>query len=125
MSPQIPSVALTGFANASFYDLHRPSYPLSAVSVLLAHLRVSGVRNAKILDLAAGTGKFTELLAKRDENFKIAAVEPHEGMRKELDRKGLNGVKVMDGNATGMPMGKGEVDAAVVAQVGFQNPFFN
>ena len=84
---------------------------------------MNGIRNAKILDLAAGTGKFTELLANREEEFEIVAVEPHEGMRKELERKRLNGVKVMDGNATGMPVGTWEVDAAVVAQVGFQNPF--
>ena len=119
MLPPIPSVALTGFANAPSYDLHRPSYPPSAVSALLAHLRVSGVRNAKIVDIGAGTGKFTELLANREEEFEIVAVEPHERMRRELERKGLRGVSVVDGNAKRIAVGRGEAEAVVVAQVGF------
>ena len=119
MSSLISSVAVTGFADAPSYDLYRPSYPRSAVSALLAHLRVSGVRNAKILDLAAGTGKFTELLADRNEEFETVAVEPHEGMRSELERKGLRGVTVVGGNATRMPVKTEEVDAVVVAQVSF------
>lgn len=119
MSANIPSVATTGFANATLYDVHRPSYPPSAVESLLTNLRVSGFKGACILDLGAGTGKFAQLLAERDEEFDVVAVEPHEGMRRELERKGLNRVKVLKGTASRMPLETGEVDGVVVAQVGF------
>lgn len=118
MTASIADVAITGFAAASSYDLHRPSYPLDAVQQLLAHLNVAGRQGARILDLAAGTGKFTQLLAKREEKFEIFAVEPHEGMRSELEKKGLNNVTVVEGDATRVPLGDGSVDAIIIAQVG-------
>ena len=71
-----------------------------------------------MLDLGAGTGKFTELLAQRDEGFEIIAVEPHAGMRRELERKGLRGVRILEGEAAKIPMETGKADAVVVAQVG-------
>lgn len=79
MASSIPSASTKGFENASSYDKHRPSYPAEAVTRFLKHLQVSGVKKACIVDLAAGTGKFTELLAGRDESFDILAVEPHNG----------------------------------------------
>ena len=81
MAFPIPSASTEGFRNASFYDKHRPSYPPDAVTRFLKHLHVHGVKKARVLDLAAGTGKFTELLADRDESFDILAVEPHSGMQ--------------------------------------------
>lgn len=60
--------AQTGFSNASHYDAHRPSYPEEAVSKLLKHLGVADQPKAQIVELASGTGKFTELLVKRGEN---------------------------------------------------------
>lgn len=80
MASSIPSASTKGFQNASSYDKHRPSYPLDAVTRFLKHLHVYGVKKARVLDLAAGTGKFTELLVGRDEDFDILAVEPHSGM---------------------------------------------
>lgn len=120
--PTIPPAATAGFANAAFYDAHRPSYPAPAIDSLLTNLLRPPVRGGtRILDLGAGTGKFTELLAERDEGFEIVAVEPHEGMRRELERKeGLRRrrVRVLGGSAAGMPLvGTGDVDAVVVAQV--------
>ena len=79
MASSIPSASTKGFENASSYDKHRPSYPAEAVTSFLKHLQVSGVEKACIVDLAAGTGKFTEMLANRDEGFDILAVEPHNG----------------------------------------------
>ncbi len=119
MPSNIPSVATAGFANATLYDAHRPSYPPPAIGSLLTNLRVSGLHGARILDLGAGTGKFTELLTERDERFEIIAVEPHEQMRRELESKGLSRVKVVEGTASRMPLESGEVDGVVVAQVGF------
>lgn len=71
------------------------------------------------MDLAAGTGKLTEALAAREEQFEITAVEPHDGMREVLVGKKLPRVKVVKG--TGESMGDvpdGSVDAVLVAQVG-------
>jgi trans-aconitate methyltransferase len=107
----------SGFQNASDYDTHRPSYPAEAVDKLLTHLGVAGQKNAKIVELACGTGKFTELLAKRPEGFEIVGVEPHEGMRAESVRKELKGVKVMDGDAGNMHVEEGWGDSLIAAQV--------
>ena len=81
MASSIPSASTKGFQNAISYDKHRPSYPPDAVTRFLKHLHVHGVKKARVLDLAAGTGKFTELLVGRDEGFDILAVEPHGGMQ--------------------------------------------
>lgn len=121
MARTIADVALRGFAAASSYDRHRPSYPAEAIEQLFTHLALHNQHGARILDLAAGTGKFTELLAaRRDERFAIMAVEPHGGMRAELERKQLPGVTVLAGDAASIPLETGSVDAVIVAQVGFR-----
>lgn len=125
MASSIPSASVKGFQDGSRYDQHRPSYPLEAVDSLLKHLQVAGLKGARIIDLAAGTGKFTELLANRHEQFEIIAMEPHDGMRVELEKKSLGGVRALKGEASSM---KGvetqSVDAVIAAQVrstGVQN----
>jgi ubiquinone/menaquinone biosynthesis C-methylase UbiE len=74
--------------------------------------------------LAAGTGKFTEALAAREEGFEIIAVEPHADMRRVLSERGLKGVKVVDGTAENVPVENGWADAVFVAQVGSQSISF-
>lgn len=118
MTAPVAEVAITGFAAASLYDLHRPSYPPEAVQKLLTRLNVAGRKGARILDLAAGTGKLTQLLAERNEGFKVVAVEPHEGMRGELEKKRLNNVTILEGDAKNVPLEAGSMDAVLVAQVG-------
>lgn len=114
----VNSRAATGFKNASNYDTHRPSYPPEAVEKLLTHLGVANQDDAQIVELACGTGKFTELLAARPENFDILAVEPHTEMREELVKKKLGErVKVLEGHAGGMPIEEGWGDALIAAQV--------
>ncbi|KAK1030233.1 hypothetical protein LTR33_017129, partial [Friedmanniomyces endolithicus] len=108
--------AAEGFANSANYDKHRPSYTPTVVEQALSQCRVSGRKHAKILDLAAGGGKFTELLARRAEGFEIVAVEPHDGMREVLEGKKLAGVSVKAGRADGIPLEDESVDAVVVAQ---------
>ena len=85
---------------------------------------MKGLNGARILDLAAGTGKFTELLAKREEKFVIFAVEPHEEMREELEKKSLKSVTVLEGDAVKIPLEAQSVDAVFVAQVGTDYPHF-
>ena len=65
----ITNSARTGFTNSAAYDQHRPSYTATATEKLLKEVRVAGQQHAKILDLGAGTGKFTEVLAARDEKY--------------------------------------------------------
>lgn len=110
--------AASGFKNASNYDAHRPTYPTAAVEKLLTHLGVANQQNAQIIDLASGTGKFTELLAARPEEFEVLAIEPHGDMRQELVKKKLGSrVKILDGDAAHMPAEEGWGDALVAAQV--------
>ena len=110
--------AATGFSNAAAYDFNRPSYPPEAVDKLLTHLGVANVQNARIIDLACGTGKFTELLAARPEQFEIVGVEPHRDMRDVLVKKALGSrVKVEDGDAGNMPIEEDWGDALIAAQV--------
>ncbi|PSN65577.1 methyltransferase [Corynespora cassiicola Philippines] len=113
---RISERAVTGFANASHYDEHRPSYPLDALVRLMDAAAVSSLSGARIVDLAAGTGKLTELLSARGEQFDIVAVEPHEGMREQLARKHLNNVTVKSGLSTAIPVEPESVDAVFAAQ---------
>lgn len=112
--------AQSGFAKSSAYDAHRPTYSPTVVQFLLDRLGVAGQKNARILDLAAGTGKFTEALAAREERYDIVAVEPHDGMREVLATKKLPRVTVVPGTGESMPsVEDASVDAVIVAQVGY------
>ncbi|KAF2199651.1 S-adenosyl-L-methionine-dependent methyltransferase, partial [Delitschia confertaspora ATCC 74209] len=113
---QLPKAASEGFADASAYDAYRPSYPPKAVDALIRHLHITDCANANIVEIASGTGKFTELLAKRPESYNIHAVEPHEGMRAQLVAKDLKNVSVTDGYAAKMPVEDGWADACIAAQ---------
>lgn len=105
-----------GFKDAKAYDTHRPSYPSEAVQSLLAHLGLAGKSKARIIDLAAGTGKSTELLSARPEEYEILAVEPTASMRETLAEKKLRGVGVKEGTAEKMDVEDGWADGIVVAQ---------
>ncbi|RFU24487.1 hypothetical protein B7463_g11849, partial [Scytalidium lignicola] len=109
--------AAHGFQNATNYDKNRPSYPPEAVEKLLSSLNVANKKNAKIIDLACGTGKFTVLLEARPEEYEIVAVEPHKAMRETLEAKNLGTkVKVLEGNAASIPLEDGWADACIAAQ---------
>jgi SAM-dependent methyltransferase len=66
-----------------------------------------------VLDLAAGTGKFTALLVPTGAD--IVAVEPVKEMGDEL-RASVAGVEVFEGTAEAIPMPDASVDAVTVAQ---------
>lgn len=112
--------AEAGFHNASAYDAHRPAYPASAVQALLTHMRLADEPHARIVEVAAGTGKFTEALAARHEGFEVVAVEPHAEMRAELEAKASSRVHVRAGRAEALREvvieGEGWADGVVVAQ---------
>ncbi|KAJ4061250.1 hypothetical protein NW756_001000 [Fusarium oxysporum] len=117
-SQTIHDIATKGFDDALSYDAHRPSYPPAAVASLLGHLGLEGQSGRHILDLAAGTGKFTELLSARPEGYEIIAVEPLDSMRNTLAAKKLPKVDVRPGTAAEMKdVGDGWADGCIVAQV--------
>jgi ubiquinone/menaquinone biosynthesis C-methylase UbiE len=114
-------IALAGFSSANSYDTHRPSYASDAVEHLLNSLGLADKPRSRILELAAGTGKFTELLACRNENFDIVAVEPHRDMLRVLSEKNFPAgavVNVKEGNAVDIPVENEWADSFIVAQVG-------
>ncbi|KJZ76685.1 hypothetical protein HIM_04021 [Hirsutella minnesotensis 3608] len=112
----VDQAAANGFDNAAAYDAHRPSYPVQAFNGLLESVGLAGVSGSKVVDLAAGTGKLTEMLAARGEGFEVVAVEPVSNMRQTLAAKELPRVTVRDGLATGMGVEDGWADAVIAAQ---------
>jgi SAM-dependent methyltransferase len=104
--------AAAGFDRAAdAYERGRPAYPADAVAHLAAHFRLG--EGVTVLDLAAGTGKLTRMLATTGAT--VIAVEPVEGMRRVL-AKAVPGARVLDGTAEAIPVEDGAVDAVTVAQ---------
>jgi SAM-dependent methyltransferase len=101
----IHEAAATGFARAAAeYERGRPDYP----PALLAPLNLSP--DLVVLDLAAGTGKLTRLLATTGAT--VIAVEPVAEMRAALP----SSVRVLAGTAEQIPVDSGTVDLVTVAQ---------
>lgn len=106
-----PSAA-RGFAStAEDYERSRPSYPDAAVDHVRRCLGLGPGRT--VVDVAAGTGKLTRLLARS--GARVLAVEPIAEMRRVL-ASACPGVDVMDGTAERVPLPDGCVDAVTVAQ---------
>lgn len=89
------------------YERGRPGYPSAVVD--LADL----APNATVLDLAAGTGKLTRLLASRF--GQVVAVEPDGGMRRVLAER-CPEVGTLGGGAGHLPVADDSVDAVFVGQ---------
>lgn len=105
--------AADGFsAGADAYEQARPSYPPEAVAEL-DHVAGLGP-GRRVLDLAAGTGKLTRLLAARPD-LDVVAVEPVAEMRATLAAS-CPDVEVLDGTAETIPLPDASVDAVTVAQ---------
>jgi SAM-dependent methyltransferase len=105
-------VAAVGFGRAAdMYERSRPSYPEAAVALLASELGIEPGK--RVLDLAAGTGKFTRLLTPLGAD--LVAVEPSAAMRTEFAAV-LPSVPVLDGTAEHIPLDAASVDAVVVAQ---------
>jgi SAM-dependent methyltransferase len=108
----VHEVAKVGFGReAEAYERSRPSYPPDAVAWLVEHLRIGP--GSVVVDLAAGTGKLTRLLAPT--GARIVAVEPVSAMRAIL-REALPSVPTVAGTAEALPLRASSVDAVAVAQ---------
>jgi SAM-dependent methyltransferase len=108
----IHSAAAAGFqAVAGAYARGRPDYPPELDRWIRDALRIGPGRH--VLDLGAGTGKFTAHLAATGAH--VIAVEPVEAMRNRLIAD-LPAVAALGGSAEAIPVPNGSVDAVVCAQ---------
>jgi SAM-dependent methyltransferase len=99
-------------AVAAAYAEHRPDYPADAVRWCVAPTGrdVAGLR---VLDLGAGTGKLSALLAAL--GMDVTAVEPDASMLAELRRQ-VPSVRSLPGPAEAIPLPDGSVDAVLCGQ---------
>ncbi|MGP0015018.1 MULTISPECIES: class I SAM-dependent methyltransferase [Pseudomonas] len=108
----VHKAAQVGFsAEAKTYAHGRPDYPAELLSWLRDSLGI--VPGAQVIDLGAGTGKFTRLLATTGAT--VTAVEPVEAMRAELVAR-LPAVRALSGTAEAIPLESELGDALLCAQ---------
>jgi SAM-dependent methyltransferase len=93
------------------YVRGRPDYPPELLDWLTGPMAISA--DTRVIDLAAGTGKFTRLLLKT--GARVIAVEPVAGMRRAL-HAALPQVEVLEGTASAIPLGDGIAAAVLCAQ---------
>jgi len=108
----IHHAAAQGFSTqADTYARGRPDYPPALTQWLQDTL---GLRASKtVLDLGAGTGKFSKLL--QATGATVIAVEPVAAMRAQLSAA-LPAVQALEGTAEAIPLPDASVDAVVCAQ---------
>jgi SAM-dependent methyltransferase len=92
---------------ADEYERTRPDYPPELLDALPLK------KDASVLDLGAGTGKLTRVLAARYET--VVAVEPLANMRAMLERV-VPGVTALPGSAERIPLDDTSVDGVFAAQ---------
>jgi SAM-dependent methyltransferase len=107
----VHEVAAAGFSDAADYEAARPSYPPDAVAWFVDHLRIAP--GARVVDLAAGTGKLTRLLAPAGAH--LVAAEPVAGMRDRFVAS-VPGVPVLACTAEQLGFRDSSLDAVTVAQ---------
>lgn len=95
---------------ADSYQRGRPEYAPVVVEALAAELGLAP--GARVLDLAAGTGKLSRALLAA--GFDLVAVEPLEELRRLLVDS-VGAARVLDGLAERIPVADASVDAVTVA----------
>ena len=109
---RIHDAAARGFeAAVERYQRGRPGYPDDAVSYLARELGIGPGRD--VLELGAGTGKFTELIVLS--GARVTAVEPVPAMRDAL-AVNCPTARIFDGTAEDIPLDEASADAIVAAQ---------
>jgi SAM-dependent methyltransferase len=99
-------------AAAASYAEYRPDYPADAVRWCVAPVG-RGIGSLRVLDLGAGTGKLTAVLAGLA--AEVTAVEPDPAMLGELRRR-LPSVRSLPGSAEQIPLPDASVDAVLCGQ---------
>lgn len=96
-------------AAAEVYERSRPGYPAEAVAWLTESVPAGG----RVLDLGAGTGKFTRAIVPF--GFEVVAVDPSPRMLEQL-AAAVPGVETVLGSAEALPLPDASVDAVLIAQ---------
>jgi SAM-dependent methyltransferase len=110
LSSRLHPLAQRFAAVAPEYERGRPEYPRAAIGALAAELGLAP--GATVLDLAAGTGKFSRALLAA--GFDLVAVEPLAELRALL-RERVDSERVREGTAEEIPLPDASVDAVAVA----------
>jgi len=111
MERQLPNTeAFSG--KAEVYAAARPSYPDTAIE----YIKSLVPKGAIFADVGAGTGKFTECLARH--SLKLLAVEPNDDMREQLAKTLANypDATIVAGTAEATTIADSSVDAVTCAQ---------
>lgn len=98
-------------AEAANYEAGRPEYPFEAVAWMLEPMPAGSRR---IVDVGAGTGKLTRVIAHAP-GAEVVAVDPDHQMLDAL-RRSVPGIPTFAGSAERMPLPDASVDAAVLGQ---------
>jgi SAM-dependent methyltransferase len=96
---------------AARYDRVRPGYPVDSVAFLQAG------EGDLVVDVGAGTGIFTRLLAARLPKARLIGIEASQDMYREAERasKGIANVSFIHGRAEALPLDDAEVRLLTVA----------
>lgn len=92
---------------ADIYDKYRPSYPAELIEWLWENTHAENVA-----DIGAGTGKFTELLLKKD--WRVTAVEPNADMLGKL-RVNLPNIEIVNASAENTGITPNSIDLVTTA----------
>lgn len=108
----VHNAAQVGFSTqAGAYTQGRPDYPHELNTWLRGALGIGAT--SAVVDLGAGTGKFTRLLKPLTEH--LIGVEPVDAMRSEFAAH-LPDVQIVPGTAQSIPLPDSSADAVVCAQ---------
>lgn len=101
---------------ADAYATARPSYPAGLGDLVVELLSAAPSAPGHVVDLGAGTGLFTNLIA--DLGLRVTAVEPNDAMRRVLERglDGRNNVDVVAGTAEATSLPSKSADLLTAAQ---------
>lgn len=120
MTKEANEAAVNSFnSNHKSYDQLRPNFEKPIVDKFLKDLRLienGEVQTEKtILELAAGTGKFTRHLVNYGWTKNLVIVEPSEGMLESFSNNFPN-VDARKGSSYSIPLSDDSVDSIVIAQ---------
>lgn len=125
MTKEANTTAINSFnTNHSEYDIFRPSFTPILVNPFLVHLGLAkkepdgySFDNSKvILEIASGTGKFTQNLVDNGWEDNLIVVEPSEGMMKTFNEKFPQIKKQILSSSYQIPLDDDSVDAVIIAQ---------
>lgn len=112
MNSEVNPVSLNSFnANHKLYDKVRPDFDPRAVGFLLEKLQVT--KGSKVLELAAGTGKFTKSI--EDKGYDLVVVEPSTGMLESFHNN-FGDIPAFQGSSYDLPVPDSSQDAVIAAQ---------